>query len=182
MNFVERSWQNSVGRYSWSDIQTAMRVLFASWKWQKWPSEGEFMDQLRELGCRPAGTGSGDRRPEHVKQAENDADIWWRGLMGKPLPAGAWPCSWADVVLELVGSGLAENRRKTFGQLLTTAWLNGVIPGGFEGKAALYFATANERKAQYLAAIGEHGHAAVNTGRVAVPGRLQTSANCPDHR
>ncbi|TPM41395.1 hypothetical protein [Mesorhizobium sp. B2-3-4] len=168
MTFVERSWQNSVGAFSWKDIQTAMRILFASWKWQRWPSEGEFMEQLRELGCRPAGAAFADRRPEGIKQAERDADIWYRGLMGKPLPAGAWPCGWADVVLDLIGSGLVENRRKTFGQLLTQAWLDGVVPNCFEAKAARYFATANERKAEYLAAIGAHGHAAVNLGRVPV--------------
>lgn len=168
LTFVERSWQNSVGRFSWQDIQSAMRILFASWKWQRWPSEGEFMEQLRELGCRPAGAPSSDRRPEHIKQAERDADIWWRGMLGRPLPENAWPCGWADVLLEVIGSSKVENRCKSFGWLLTSAWLSGAIPHDFERKAAAYFAHAGLRKAEYLAAVGEHGHAAVNSGRVKI--------------
>lgn len=168
LTFVERSWQNSVGRFSWADIQTAMRVLFASWRWQRWPSEGEFMEQLRELGCRPSGAPTADRRPEHIKQAERDADSWWRGVMGRPLPEGAWPCGWADALLAVIGASKEENRGKSFGRLLTSAWLSGAIPQDFERKAAAYFAKANERKAQYLAAVVEHGRAAVNSGRVKV--------------
>lgn len=59
------------------------------------------------------------------------------------------------------------------------AWMSGIIPNHTGAMANAYFATANERKAEYLAAVSKHGHAAVNTGRVAI--RSQLSSDGPTH-
>ena len=102
----------------------------------------------------------------HTAAAQHDASIWWQNQVAKPLPAGAWPLSWSDAVAHVIGAANASNRGKSFGWMLTRAWLDGVIPNGFDLKATSFFADAQRRKQLYLNAVRAHGALNVHEGRV----------------
>lgn len=102
----------------------------------------------------------------YVPNAASDAAKWYGNLMRSRLPNNAFPFKWADAVNHIIGTDRPENVGKPFAQILTEAWTRGIVPDGFTKKADTYFEDMQRRKAKYLAAVEEHGAAAVHEGRV----------------
>jgi hypothetical protein len=77
-----------------------------------------------------------------------------------------WPLRWEDAICNIIGTDKAGNHGKSFGWMLTRAWLDGLIPADFDRKAMEFFAGSAQRKALYLNAVQTHGATAVHEGRV----------------
>lgn len=97
--------------------------------------------------------------------AVSDAANWYTNLMRTRLPNNAFPFRWADAVNHIIGADLPENNGKSFSQMLTEAWMNDVIPGGFTQKSNAYFEQMHQRKAKYIAGVNEYGAARVHESK-----------------
>lgn len=163
---IAQSYEAALGVYSLGDLGAACSQWMIATKYPRWPEPAELLEILRSFGSRPERAAL--EMSPRVRDAQTDASRWYDGVLSRPLPQGAWPLRWEDAVCHAIGTDKAENRGKSFGWMLTRAWLDGVIPNGFDLKATSFFADAQRRKGLYLAAVRSHGATAVHEKRVVI--------------
>jgi hypothetical protein len=156
---VLNAWENALGGYSVANLKSAVMVWNTQSKFPRWPEPAELIDILKSMNCYQEKRYE-DNRPENIKRAEADASFWYHGIVSRPSGHGFISNDMA--VNDIIGAGLPDNVGKSFNVLLTTAWLNGVLPNHWERLSEEYFARMNERANLYQKAVKEHGPVAVH--------------------
>lgn len=166
LDLIKKTWCHSVGRYSRDDIKSAMLSYFSAAKYPRWPEEGQFIEILKSFMAKPESTDWRDDRPVSVQDAEKRAGAFYLNVLSMPAPSGAFPFTPAHALNHIIGLHEEWAFGKSFGWLLTNAWLKGKIPQDFDRKADEYFKAMKAQKDKYVSAVKQHGHVAVHERRV----------------
>lgn len=162
MQAVFDSWCVSVGAYSQDDIMAALRSWTQVAKYEKWPTEAQFLEMLRtNVMARPERAGA--RMDMGWKEAEQDVGAWYRREILGPSPTGWFPFTVEEAVVAFVASKAISGSRETFAQSLTRLWLKGSIQNEWDRFKTDWIARANAGKANYHDRVAEKGVRYANT-------------------
>lgn len=160
---VSESWAMSVGRYSMNDIMAALRMWSQQTKYAKWPEEGQFLELLRSFMAAPDKSAS-EPATLSMQEAEKAAGAWYRNeIIGRHAGSGWYPHTFEECLVGMLQRRKLAFKPETFAQMLTRAFLEGVLPAQWKAYKAAWIENAQVRTKEWHAANQAHGPLYANT-------------------